>query len=97
MLINLSTHRFDDLSQKVKQKIIEKYGSVLEINLPVIVADNKIPEIANKYFRQIAASFDSCANEPKENAVCMSIQTHLEKKLMSILIASEINVVLSCW
>ena len=97
MLINLTLTEFDNLPKKKQEKIKSRFGSVLSIKLPVIYEENNLETLANDYFIRITAALDSCANEPKENAVCMEIATSLEKKLMGMLIASKINVLLNCW
>ena len=97
MLINLTPIKFEEIQAKKRQNIIERFGSVLDFSIPVLIEEEEIDSIANDFFIRITAAFDTCANEPKENAVCMEIQTHLEKKIMGLLMASQIEVLLSCF
>lgn len=97
MLVNLTSTKFDSLSKSQKEKVNSKYGSVIGIELPILYEENELEEIANDYFIRVTAAMDSCASEPKQNAVCMHISTPLEKKLLSLLLASTINVILNCW
>ncbi len=97
MLINLTLVEFENLPKKKQDNIKSRFGTVLSMKLPVIYDENNLENLANDYFIRITAALDSCANDPKENAVCMEIATTLEKKLMSMLVASKINVLLNCW
>ncbi len=97
MLINLTLVEFENLPKKKQDNIKSRFGTVLSMKLPVIYDENNLENLANDYFIRITAALDSCANEPKENAICMEIATTLEKKLMSMLVASKINVLLNCW
>ncbi len=97
MLINLTPTKFEELQKKKQQNITERFGTVLDYCLPIVLDEKKINSIAEDFFVRITAALDTCANEPKENAVCMEIQTRLEKKLMSLLMASQIEVLLSCF
>lgn len=97
MLINLTEKKLELLSVKQKENLHEKYGSFLDFNLPIIIPDEEIDAVANDFFNQISTAFDTCSNEPKQNAVCMEIQTRLEKRLMSLLVSSQIDVVLNCF
>jgi len=97
MLINLTDVSFDSLTSAQKEKVIKKYGTVLEFKLPVAYKDKHLEQLGNEFFTKVAAAFDSCANEPKQNAVCMNIATSLEKKLLNLFMISQINVILNCW
>ena len=97
MLINLTNFDFNSLPRAKQESLEKRFGSILDIHLPVIFDELQLEDLANDFFVRITAAIDSCANEPKENAVCMHIATALEKKIMSMLIASKINVLLNCW
>lgn len=97
MLINLTENKLELLNFKQKENLHEKYGSFLDFNLPIIIPDEEIEQLANDFFNRISIAFDSCSNEPKQNAVCMEIQTRLEKRLMSLLVSSKIEVFLNCF
>ncbi len=96
MLINLHEIESSQLPAAVKKRFQETYGSILDMPLPVVTDEQKIIEVANDFFMRITAAFDTCANDPKPNVVCMQVETELEKKLMSMLLSSEIEVILSC-
>jgi hypothetical protein len=96
MLINLTEISSEELNKNVRKRFEENYGSILDMPLPVVTDEKSIIEYAENYFMRITAAFDTCANEPKPNVVCMNIETELEKKLMSMLLASSIEVILSC-
>lgn len=91
MLINTTQTNSSDWSKNITSYITEKYGSILNLPLPDKCAD--IDKIVKKYFFRITASFDSCANTPKENIVVIDLGSCLNKEIIKLLEMSKIETI----
>jgi len=98
MLINFTNHPSERWSDKQINTAKEIYGTVLDYRFPEVppeADEQEIKRMAEKYFNMIVAAFDSCANEPKPNAVHIQGEFTLVYRLVSLLKSSGITCVAS--
>ncbi len=98
MLINFTNHPSDKWPEAQYTAAKERFGTVLDYkfpNVPPEADEEEIKQLAEKYFQMIVAAFDSCANEPFENAVHIQGEFTLVYRLVSLLKSSGIKCIAS--
>jgi len=98
MLINLSNHPSKKWGKKQQMTAEENYGVISDLPFPDIDpswSKDKILKLSNEYFDRIAQMLDSCANEPKPNAVHIQGEFTFVFNLVTVLKSSKIQCIAS--